>query len=137
MIIAKHREHPLDGDALGVHRHQDLRLLLVLRRLRIGLAHQDRDLAAGIADARRPPFAAVDDVVVAIALNALIAGMFILFGVFAHKGHLWSFVVGMILYALDGLIFAIASDWLAAGFHVFVLYWLFNGFRAARQLQQL
>ena len=43
---------------------------LVLRRLRIGLAHQDRDLAAGIADARRPPFAAVDDVVVAILFDA-------------------------------------------------------------------
>ena len=35
----------------------------------IGLAHQDRDLAARIARARRPPFPAVDDVVVAVALD--------------------------------------------------------------------
>src|SRR5258707_7463751 len=37
------------------------RSLLMPGRVRIGLAHQDRDFAAGIADARRPPFAAVDE----------------------------------------------------------------------------
>lgn len=72
---------------------------------------------------------------VAITLNLLIAGMFILFGVFAHKRQLWSFIVGMVLYTFDGLIFAIASDWLAAGFHAFVLFWLFQGLRAASQLR--
>ncbi len=40
------------------------------RGVHIGLAHQDRDLAAGIADARRPPFAAVDDVVIAVLVDA-------------------------------------------------------------------
>jgi hypothetical protein len=45
-----------------VERHQDLRLLLMARRLRIGLAHHDGNLAAGITDARRPPLTAVDDV---------------------------------------------------------------------------
>jgi hypothetical protein len=70
VVKAEHRQHLLHLDAGGVERHQYLRLLLVLRRLRIGLAHQDRDLAAGIADARRPPFAAVDDVVIAILFNA-------------------------------------------------------------------
>jgi hypothetical protein len=72
---------------------------------------------------------------VALSLSILTAGIFILFGVFANKRHLWAFVVGMVLYTLDGLIFAIARDWLAAGFHAFVLYWLFNGFRAARLLR--
>ena len=40
------------------------------RCAQVGLAHHDGDLAAGIADARRPPFAAVDDIVIAIALDA-------------------------------------------------------------------
>ncbi len=71
---------------------------------------------------------------VALILNVLIAAMFVAFGVFAYKGRLWAFVVGMTLYALDGVIFAIASDWLAAGFHAFVLYSLLGGFRAARRL---
>jgi uncharacterized protein DUF4339 len=72
---------------------------------------------------------------VALILNLLIAGVFILFGVFAHKRHLWSFIVGMVLYGLDGLLFAFDRHWLPAGFHAFVLYWLFNGYRAASQLR--
>ncbi len=70
IVIAEHRQLLFDLDALGVERHQNLRLLLMARGFRIGLAHQDSDLAAGIADARRPPFTAVDDVVVAIFLDA-------------------------------------------------------------------
>src|SRR3546814_4838052 len=35
----------------------------------LGLAHHDRDLAARVADSRRPPFAAVDDIIVAVALD--------------------------------------------------------------------
>jgi hypothetical protein len=61
----------IDRDARRVERQEDLRLLLMARRdFRIGLAHQDRDLAARIASARRPPLAAVDHVMIAIALDA-------------------------------------------------------------------
>ena len=73
-------------------------------------------------------------VAIALVLNVLVAAIFVSFGVFAHKGRLWAFVVGMAIYALDGVIFAMAKDWLAAAFHAFVLYSLFAGFRAARQL---
>jgi hypothetical protein len=72
--------------------------------------------------------------VLAFALNVIVAGVFVLFGVFANKGRLWAFVVGMALYALDGALFALIGDWLAAGFHLFVLFCLWGGFRAARQL---
>lgn len=72
---------------------------------------------------------------VAITVDVLIAGLFILFGVFANKAQLWAFVVGMAVYTLDGLVFAMAGAWLAAAFHVFVLFCLVNGFRAARQLR--
>ena len=39
-------------------------------RVGIGLAHHDEDLAARVARARRPPLAAVDDVVIAVAVDA-------------------------------------------------------------------
>ena len=52
VVIAEHRQHPLDLDARRVERHEDLRLLLVARRVGIGLAHHDRDLAAPIARRR-------------------------------------------------------------------------------------
>jgi GYF domain 2 len=71
---------------------------------------------------------------VALALNVLISGVFVVFGVLAYKRKLWAYAVGMGLYLLDGVIFAVASDWLAAAFHAFVLFRLFSGFRAAQQL---
>ena len=69
---------------------------------------------------------------VALALDLLAAGVFVLFGVFAHKAHQWPFIVGMILFALDGVIFLVVSDWLGVAFHLFVLYCLFRGYRGCR-----
>jgi len=68
--------------------------------------------------------------IVAIILDIVVAGIFVVFGVFARKGHKWAFVVGMVLYALDGLIFLWVGDYLSIGFHLFVLYGLYRGLRA-------
>jgi hypothetical protein len=70
IVVAEHVQHLDDLDALGVARHHDHRLLAVGRRIGVALAHQDDDLAARIAHARRPPLAAVDDVAVAVGLDA-------------------------------------------------------------------
>jgi hypothetical protein len=72
---------------------------------------------------------------VAIALDLVAAGVLVLFGIFANKGHSWAFIVGMILFVLDGVIFLIAQDWLGVGFHAFILYCLFRGFMACRELK--
>ena len=71
---------------------------------------------------------------VAVVLDLLAAAALVLFGVFANKRHTWTFVVGMALYALDGLIYLIAQEWLGVGFHAFVLFCLFRGFKACRAL---
>ncbi len=71
---------------------------------------------------------------VAAVLDLLASAVFVFFGVFANKRHTWSFIVGMALYALDGLIYLIAQDWLGVGFHAFVLFCLFRGFKACRAL---
>jgi hypothetical protein len=75
--------------------------------------------------------------IVAFLLDLAAAGVFVLFGVFANKLHTWAFLVGMILYALDGLIFLLVGDWLSAGFHVFALFCIFGGFSANRRLHAL
>ena len=74
---------------------------------------------------------------VAVVLDLLAAAVFVFFGVFANKRHTWSFVVGMALYALDGLIYLIAQEWLGIGFHAFVLFCLFRGFKACRELNRV
>ncbi|HEU5070013.1 MAG TPA: DUF4339 domain-containing protein [Verrucomicrobiae bacterium] len=73
---------------------------------------------------------------VALALDLMVAGVFVLFGVFAHKRHLWAFIVGMILFGLDGLVFLLGRDWIGVGFHVFVLFCLFRGCQACRALAE-
>jgi hypothetical protein len=72
--------------------------------------------------------------VVTLGLDVVAAGVLVLFGVFGHKRHLWAFIVGMVLFALDGLVFLIAGDWIGIAFHIFVLYCLFRGLQACRSL---
>jgi hypothetical protein len=74
---------------------------------------------------------------VALVLDLLAAGVLVVFGVFANKGRAWAFVVGMILYALDGLIFLVVGDWLSVGFHVFALFCILAGFSANQKLRAL
>ena len=75
--------------------------------------------------------------VVAFVLDAVVAGIFVLWGVLARKDYVWAYIVGMVLYALDGLLFLLVSDWASFGFHVFALFCLYGGFRACRELNQL
>ena len=72
--------------------------------------------------------------IMVLVLDLIVAGIFILFGVFAHKRHAWAFVTGMVLFALDGVVFMVVQDWLGVGFHVFVLYCFFRGLKACREL---
>jgi len=57
VVVAEDGEHAVDGDARGVVRHENHGLLPILVRVvGIGLSEDDVDLAAGVANARRPPF---------------------------------------------------------------------------------
>ncbi len=74
--------------------------------------------------------------VIVLLLDLLAAGVFILFGVFAHKRHTWAFIAGMILFGLDTVFFLISQDWIGVAFHAFVLYCLFRGFQGCRELNR-
>jgi hypothetical protein len=69
-----------------------------------------------------------------VVINGFVAGMFFLFGVYAAKGKKWAFLVGMVLYALDGLLLLAAKDILSVAFHGYVLFALFRGFEALGQM---
>jgi len=71
------------------------------------------------------------------SLDLVVAGMFILLGVFANRRQSWAFIVGMTLYTLDGVILIFAGDILGIIIHAVALYFLFRGFTAARQMVQL
>jgi len=75
--------------------------------------------------------------VIAFAVDAAIAAIFTVFGIFGRKGYKWAFVVGMLLYALDGLLFVWIGDLLSIGFHLYALYGLYKGLKATRQLDDM
>jgi hypothetical protein len=74
--------------------------------------------------------------VIALVLDVLVAAFFVFLGVFAGKGHTWAFIIGLALYAIDGLIFLAFQLWLPLAFHVFVCYCLYRGLAANRTVKQ-
>ncbi len=62
---------------------------------------------------------------------------YVLFGWLAHRGKTAGFVIGVVFYALDGLIFLAAGDLIGAGFHVVALFLMGRGLKAHRDLQHL
>ena len=75
--------------------------------------------------------------IIAFVFDVFAAGIFVLFGIFAKKKHKWAFIVGMILYALDGLIFLLVKDFLSIGFHIFALLCIYSGFKAIKKLKEI
>ena len=58
----------------------------------------------------------------ATVINLIAVSICLLFGVFARKQKSWAFIVGMVVVALDSLLFMLlVQDWLAFGFHVFAV----------------
>jgi hypothetical protein len=74
---------------------------------------------------------------VAVLFDIFAAAVFAGFGFFAVSRHAWSFVVGMMLHGLDGLLFPLIGDFLSILFHVFALYCIFAGFQACRRMGEL
>lgn len=74
--------------------------------------------------------------IVALIVATVAAGIFITCGIFANKQKMWAFIVGMILFALDGVISLLIQDWIGLGFHAFALYFIFRGFAAARAISR-
>jgi len=65
------------------------------------------------------------------------AGVFFLFGRMSSKKKKWAFIVGMIIYALDGLIFLLVNDVKSIAFHIFALVCIYKGFSANKKLNSL
>ena len=62
-----------------------------------------------------------------LIINGFVAGVFVIFWNFARKGQQWAFLVGMALYALDGLVMLYLRDILAVAFHAYGLYRIYSG----------
>jgi hypothetical protein len=72
--------------------------------------------------------------VIGLVLDLLVTGMFVGFGLLAGKRFLWAYILGMVIFLLDGLILLIAPDVIGIIFHALVLFWMFRGLQAGREL---
>ena len=88
----------------------------------------------GMAEAISAEGAASGAKVVALVVSLLISAIFIIFGWLANQKMLWAYIVGMVLFGLDGLLSLVAQDWIGVIAHGVVLFFLFRGFMAGRDL---
>jgi hypothetical protein len=65
--------------------------------------------------------------VVSFVATLAISGMYALFGYFGNKRAKWAFIIGIIFYVLDALIFIWVKDWLPLIFHAWALIGLLGG----------
>jgi len=66
-------------------------------------------------------------------INIGISSLFLLIYRYAKQKNAWAYVAGLILYALDALIFLVRKDWLGLGFHALALLIIGSGFVAVRK----
>jgi hypothetical protein len=91
-----------------------------------------------VVDSIASEFGAIG-VALSFVMNIMILGVFVLFGIFARRRHVWAAVVGMILYALDGGLFLLLPqpDYLSIGFHLLALVFMATGLGAMLKLKAL
>ena len=69
----------------------------------------------------------------ALAIDVVIAGLVVAFGAWASRNST-VYLVGMIAYAVDALLFALVADWISLAFHGLVLFFLWRGWSAQCEL---
>ncbi|MGB7784578.1 MAG: hypothetical protein WBL27_00625 [Salinimicrobium sp.] len=56
-------------------------------------------------------------------------------GYYANKHYKIAFLIGLIFYGFDSLLFLIVGDLLSVGFHAFAFFMIFKGYKALKTLE--
>jgi len=70
-------------------------------------------------------------------ISFLAPAIFIAIGIFAARLNRWAFIVGSIIYLFDAFLYLLFQSWLAFGFHLFILYKLYHGYRTIAEYDAL
>ncbi|MBK1879293.1 hypothetical protein [Pelagicoccus mobilis] len=74
---------------------------------------------------------------IALGMSLAIAGGFALLAIAGRKRILSLYIFGMILYAIDALIFLAFQDWVPVGFHMFALFGLSRVISATKDYRRI
>jgi hypothetical protein len=70
----------------------------------------------------------------ALAFDFVVIGMFVLLGFYANKRWAAAFIIGIVIYLLDGVLLLVLGAFAPAVFHAFALFFIIRGFIACRKL---
>jgi hypothetical protein len=70
-----------------------------------------------------------------MGLDVVAAGGFAAMGWLAREGRPWAFVVGMVAYLLDGMVFLLVQFWPGLAFHALALYFIWRGYASLARLR--
>ncbi len=73
---------------------------------------------------------------VSVVLNLIVIGLFVIFGLFARKGHIWAFIAGLVFYVVDALLCVLGGQWLMLAFHAWALFSIVLGMRSALAIRR-
>jgi hypothetical protein len=73
---------------------------------------------------------------ITIFVDLAIAGLFLLFSSLAKKRNKVAYLIGIILYGIDGILVLLFADFFGAAFHAFGLFSLIRGYRALTSLEE-
>jgi len=73
---------------------------------------------------------------VAVGFDFVLVAIFALIGYYAAKRFSAAFIIGIVIYVLDGLLLLLLGAYLTAGFHAFALFFIVRGFLACRKLNE-
>lgn len=69
-----------------------------------------------------------------IIVSIAVSSIYVICGRFANKGFKAAFIVGMVLYIIDAIIYIVLGDFLSVAFHAFALYEIYKGIKASKLL---
>ena len=75
--------------------------------------------------------------IIAIVLDIFAIAAFAAVGWLASKRQMWAYVVGMVLFLLDGLVSLVFGDWLGVIVHAILLFVMFRAFKSGLDLSAL
>lgn len=93
--------------------------------------------AFAFAVAEESPDLATASRFVGFGVNLMILAVVALMGWMAHRRMAWVFVVGLVFYAFDALLFLVVGDFLGLAFHGWVFVAVTSGLLACRKLTRI
>jgi hypothetical protein len=75
--------------------------------------------------------------IIGFIIDIALAGALAIVALLGQRKYRWAIIVGMIFYALDGVIFVLVGEWFAVFFHGFALWNLWRGLQSLNELNLL